>query len=282
MSGHYRMYRGWMDNPVFASEPYSRAQAWEWMIAEAAWKDTRTVIGGKTVVIKRGQFSHSIRYIAKAWKWQKSTVDRFITRLKTETMVGTETGQGQVVITICNYDIYQSSPDEGGTETGHRLGQQRDSSGTEKKEVKESKKDISPDGFAEFYAAYPNKKDPASAKRAYAAALKKTPTDEILRRTKCYAVECEGKEKKWIKHPATWLNAEAWKNEGENDGSLFGQPVQRASPEVELWRGRLVASAKQSGFWPNSWGPKPGEPYCECPSAILREFPNLMNGAARG
>jgi hypothetical protein len=81
------------------------------MVNEAAWADCRIALGGKVIDLRRGQFSHSYRYMAEAWGWGIASVHRFIKRLETETMIGTQTGTvsgtAQLVITICNYDKYQ-------------------------------------------------------------------------------------------------------------------------------------------------------------------------------
>lgn len=100
------------------------------LIAEAAWKPTTVRVGGVMVDLARGQCAHSVRYLAKRWAWSKSRVDRFLTRLKTGTLIGTAVGQGVTVITICKYDEYQivwlPSGTASGTARGTRAGQQRD------------------------------------------------------------------------------------------------------------------------------------------------------------
>jgi DNA-binding transcriptional MocR family regulator len=106
-----------------------------WLIEEAVWEDRKRDIGGKTVTLKRGQVGHSLRFMAEAWGWSKSGVERFIERLKTETMIETATGTGMVIITICNYDRYQAMPGFGGTASGTGSGQHRDSTETNLNQV---------------------------------------------------------------------------------------------------------------------------------------------------
>ncbi len=115
MSGYYRMYRGWMDNKVFASEPFSRAQAWEWMISEAAWKDRTITIGFSEHELVRGQLCKSVRVLAENWKWDVAKVFRFLSRLENENMITTDTETSVKRITICNYEKYQDAED--GSET---------------------------------------------------------------------------------------------------------------------------------------------------------------------
>ena len=78
MSGRYWMARGWMDHSLFRGEPYSKAQAWCWLIEKAAWKRHRIAIGGKEIFLRRGQLSYSTRYMAKAWGWSEAKVRRVL------------------------------------------------------------------------------------------------------------------------------------------------------------------------------------------------------------
>lgn len=137
------MPRGWQDNPIWRDEPFSRAQAWAWLVEEARWRPSRISIAGKTVELQRGELSHSIRFLAKRWGWGKGVVERFIGRLKTETLIETRTETGQLIISIRNYDEMQATRHESGTASGTLFetpaGQQQDSTGTKKKERKPSK-----------------------------------------------------------------------------------------------------------------------------------------------
>lgn len=91
-----------------------------------------------------------------------------------------------------------------------------------------------PNGFAEWYAAYPRKRDPGQARRAYRTALRKTSPAVLLMAARAYADECyrTGRDPKFIKHPSTWLNAEAWANAPEpNNGADHARHARSAAPE---------------------------------------------------
>lgn len=143
MAGYYLMARGWLDHAALAVGPYDRRAAWAWLVENAAYKPTRRNIGGRTIELQRGQLTASVRYLAQAWSWKKNVVERFIDRLKTETMIRTEAGTGQLVITICNYDKYQIEPGESRTPNRTldrtETGQQPDSDRTNKNEGNEGK-----------------------------------------------------------------------------------------------------------------------------------------------
>lgn len=128
--GVFAVSRGIFDHGFFAKEALTEREAWIWLIGEAAWKSRRVRVGDHMISLSRGQCAFSVRFLADKWGWSKSKVTRFLDRLKTETMIGTDAGQGVSVITICNYNDYQKvslpSETETGTHTGTDAGQMRD------------------------------------------------------------------------------------------------------------------------------------------------------------
>ena len=127
--GFFTIHRRALEHPLFKNDP-ARLGAWVWMLSEACWQPTRHNIGGKTVTLERGQFCASVRRMGDEWKWSKSAVGRFLTRLETETMIEREAGHGRLIITVCNYAKYQDAGkakrDSSGTLSGTAAGQQRD------------------------------------------------------------------------------------------------------------------------------------------------------------
>lgn len=144
MIGYTRAHRDRFNHPLFASQKFCRGYAWDWMVAQAAFKSHDIEIKGQTVTINRGQFSHSMRYMTKAFGWSLGVTQRFVDRLKTEHMIDTETNHGQIIITICNYDIYQAEQKDEkqtyDTENDTAAIQDRYSSDTNKNKGKKVKK----------------------------------------------------------------------------------------------------------------------------------------------
>jgi hypothetical protein len=108
VSGFIAMDRGALDHPLLKDA--DRFRAWFWLIANAAWKPTRTRIKGTMVEIDRGDLTFSVRFLADNWGWSKSRVDRFLSDLRDEGMIETRSkigttaghvaGQGQSIISI--------------------------------------------------------------------------------------------------------------------------------------------------------------------------------------
>lgn len=150
-AGTFAVSRRIWSHPEFAPCEFSEREAFLWMVSEASWKP-RTVRSGRVVVdLQRGQLCASIRFMAEAWKWSKSRVDRFLKRLEKRDMLVSQSGTGQIIITLCNYDEYQWPNEDSGTRAGHKAGHERDTSGTnyKKDEIQNKKDKHSRDGFQE-------------------------------------------------------------------------------------------------------------------------------------
>jgi hypothetical protein len=124
--GVFGLDRGVLEHEIFPDIAYSEKEAWIWLIAEAAWKKRTRRVGEYTANLERGQLLASVRFLAEKWKWSKSKVERFLNKLKTETMIETHSETGITIITVCKYAKYQrvGLPDE--TDASEQSGQSRD------------------------------------------------------------------------------------------------------------------------------------------------------------
>jgi hypothetical protein len=131
-----------------------------------------------------------------------------------------------------------------------------------------------PKGFQEFYDAYPRHDSRATALKAYRTALHLTSAETLLEGAKRYRDYCarEAKEPRFIKLPASWLNAQAWLD--ESTGRQNGAPVVFEQCSIDQWKSRvqifagLVEDCK-AGTWTAKWGPAPGQPGCKAPPEAL-------------
>lgn len=136
----YRMERGWKDHEFFQKEPYSERDAWQWMIEEAAFKEKTIAVMGVPVRLKRGQFCHSVRFMAEKFQWSVGRVQRFIKRLQKWMMIITSTDTGQILISISNYSKYQDGRHTSDTSTDTPIDTPPDTqAGTNNKKDKEGK-----------------------------------------------------------------------------------------------------------------------------------------------
>lgn len=137
MAGFIMVPRDIFTDLAFFDAPFSEREAWIWLISEASWKPRERRIGTTLVRIDRGQLAGAIRFMAEAWKWHRSKVERFLKRLSNRGMIMTQTETGISLITIRNYDIYQTKNDKAETPARHV----RDTAETNEKKGEKKKKE---------------------------------------------------------------------------------------------------------------------------------------------
>jgi hypothetical protein len=103
------------DNPSRGA--WSRYEAWQDLICEAAWKQRQVLNKGRMIWLERGQLMAARSWLARRWNWSEKQVRGFLLKLENEAMVELQNDQqeGQQkhntinVVSICNYDIYQTA-----------------------------------------------------------------------------------------------------------------------------------------------------------------------------
>lgn len=103
--------RGVFEHPVFPDEPFSAREAWLWLVCAAVKRPRRRRVGHAAINLARGQLAYSHRFMAKRWSWSVSKVQRYLSRLVTESMIESVTESGVTRVTICNYDKFQGVPE---------------------------------------------------------------------------------------------------------------------------------------------------------------------------
>jgi hypothetical protein len=280
------------DDPYFGGEPFSRREAWQWLIAEAAWKPRRVQVKERRSIsfvdLERGQLSYSRSYLRKAWGWSSDKkVRTFMDRLEMDSRIGRQTGQQnsnhQIVITICNYDEYQFPVNEQtereGQQKGQPKGQQRASKGPETYKDNKRKKELllsaSESNFVEWYSIYPRKKQRNDALRAYRKLIDTGNVNhaDLLKATRAFAAQ-EAKrpveERRFIPYPASWLNAGGYADEPDNPVAppIVPERDPRTFTAAE-WQQRVQHFRTRGEWAPDLWGPKPGSPDCLVPADLL-------------
>ncbi len=208
MSGWFSINRAMLEHPIFEGQPL-RVAAWVWLVGKAAWKDTKQNANGKTVEVKRGQILTSYRQMSAATGVPVQVLRTLVQRLTTDNTIATETNTGRLLITLCNYEKYQSQQHTLNTP----LTQEQHSSNTQKNKGtinKGSNIHHLDDGFDAFWQVVPRKAGKGQARKAYKSALKKTDANTLRQGMKAYAAAVKTTDPQYIAHPSTWLNGERW------------------------------------------------------------------------
>ncbi|MDD6211290.1 MAG: hypothetical protein PUB21_11880 [Bacteroidales bacterium] len=119
--GFIKLSRKFFSNTMWnEARTYSSCEAWLDLIQSARFEATPLTesIGGREISYSRGQMPASIRFLSKRWNWSEKKVRSYLSRLKKEKMISTESNQGVNIITLLKYDQYNDSGTTKGTDKG--------------------------------------------------------------------------------------------------------------------------------------------------------------------
>jgi hypothetical protein len=223
--GVFAVDRGIWDHPIFANEPLTEREAWQWLIGEASFKDRTKRIGSVVLALSRGQVGASLRFMADKWQWSEPRVRRFLKRLKNDAMIDAATDAGITVITVCNYNKYQrvSLPRDAENDAGSDAAATQQRRKVEDKEYKEedilegsagAREIVIADGWPsdyrdQFWLRYPNKVGkPKALAKLDGCRNRRVPFSAIMDGLDRY-IRTKPPDRAWL-NPETFINQERW------------------------------------------------------------------------
>ncbi|MDM6378920.1 DnaD domain-containing protein [Staphylococcus aureus] len=87
---------------------FSKFEAWIYLLMEANHSKAKVPIGNQIVTVERGQRLTSILTLSDLFNWSRFKVKTFLDLLESDGMLEVETTSKYTLITIVNYDFYQS------------------------------------------------------------------------------------------------------------------------------------------------------------------------------
>lgn len=108
MEGWIKLYRQMLDSDLWLDEKFTRGQAWADLLMLANYKESSFRKRGIKVSLVRGQIGKSLDELSKRWKWSIGKVKRFLIELEDENQILINNSNVNQVITIVNYNKYQS------------------------------------------------------------------------------------------------------------------------------------------------------------------------------
>ena len=110
MNGWIKISRKITEMNGYFGEKFSRPMCWIDLLMLAEWKSERSFfIRGNRVVVKRGQIAISIEELKKRWSLAKFTVRRRLQEFEEDDRISISRHKVVNIITIINYERYQSS-----------------------------------------------------------------------------------------------------------------------------------------------------------------------------
>lgn len=148
MSGWIKIHRKIFENPFYFSEKFTRCQAWFDLLLLANFNDGFFYKRGIKVVVSRGQVGYDLDSLGLRWKWSRGKVDRFINELEKEKQVIRQKTNVTTLISIINYELYQSDDNTDSKADnkpdGHQTVNQTETNKNDKKNKKDKKVFIAP------------------------------------------------------------------------------------------------------------------------------------------
>jgi len=151
MEGYVLLSRKIIDNPMYFSEPFTRTQAWIDMIMIANYKPGFFRVRGIKVEVKRGQIGYTAAKLGSRWQWSKNKVLRYLKELENDMQIETQKNNVTTLITVINYDTYQTGETQKELQTERKTANKRHTKKTQKdlnnkdnidKSILSSKKEI--------------------------------------------------------------------------------------------------------------------------------------------
>ena len=217
-NGYILLSRTLLDSDVFASQKLLKI--WIWCLCKANYKDKSIPLKigkGETILrVKRGSFLFGRHKAEEELFIDGSTIYKSIQKLQKLEMIEIKSNNQYSVITICNYNTYQSPENYEVTTkeqpSNNQVTSKEQVSNTTKKDNKDNKdkNNNKQKEFNIFWDAYNKKVDNKKCKDKFLK-LTDTEVEKILNVVEKYVKSTP--DPKFRKNPLTWLNGKCWNDE---------------------------------------------------------------------
>ena len=118
--GYIKLHRQFIENDIYFSEPFTRAQAWIDLLLLANYKETTFFKRGVNIVVPRGSLARSIKELCDRWKWSNRKVVNFLNYLEKASQITYQKTNVTTLISVVNYDDYQTNDSQSASQTHTR------------------------------------------------------------------------------------------------------------------------------------------------------------------
>jgi hypothetical protein len=118
--GWVKCYREQFNNWI-SKKPFCDGYAWTYLYSRANYKKGMINFRNEYIEVKRGQFLTSKLKLKDTFGWTYRHVENLLKALENDEMITYRTTNRYIVITIINYDLYQSNDDESDKQNGEQM-----------------------------------------------------------------------------------------------------------------------------------------------------------------
>lgn len=86
-----------------------RLKWWLDLLFMAAWDDRKQIVGKQLVILKKGQLIASLSFLCGRWERSRTMVEPYLDLLIDEGMIEKNVSHNVSIITICNFEKYQTN-----------------------------------------------------------------------------------------------------------------------------------------------------------------------------
>lgn len=112
MSGWISLHRKIQEHWLYPNGTFSKYEAWLDLLLQVNHEAKKVMFDDELIEVERGQRITSIRKLSDRWKWSRTKVVNFLNLLENEKMITLKKDSKKTVITVENYDFYQSEGNE--------------------------------------------------------------------------------------------------------------------------------------------------------------------------
>lgn len=208
MSGWISLHRKILDNPILSfGRNFSRAEAWIWLLLRANYEERKVVIGSDIYRCKKGQLITSQLKLCKTFNWGNSRLKTFLKLLQKDKMINLQTNSKLTLITVLNYESYQTSNMQTNIKQISNKVQPRTNNNINNNN-KENNIKIAE--FEKWWNLYNKKVGKKEALQYWIKKINHSDFIDIFNHTRKYIVK---NEKQYRKDPIRYFRRETWKDE---------------------------------------------------------------------
>ena len=216
--GYVKFWRKMKDSDLMQN--HEALALWTWVILSANFKPTSICSKGVRLDLGEGQLLYGRARVSKKLGLSERKMRTALAYLVHTDRVTSRTTNRGTILTVVNWALYQSAEDSGRPAERPTRDQQATSrrpAGDHSKEGKKVKNDKKREedspAFDAWWAVYPRKVDKKPAHVAYDKAVPKVGDGKLYEMVELYRTATatwKAEDRKYIPHPATWLNQERY------------------------------------------------------------------------